>query len=87
MENKNVLHFPNGIDRLEALGVLRNNLTAQEIRSIDEPLQSLVVHVVGHTTPISGSSIKKFKGLFITEIAERMPDMPLEDMDYGRRYD
>ena len=87
MENKNVLHFPNGIDRLETLGVLRHNLTAQEIRSIDELFQSLVTHVVGHTTPMSGSSIKKFKGLFVTEIAERIPDMPLEDMDYGNRYD
>ncbi len=36
----------------------------------------LVTHVLWQTTPASGSTIKKYKGLTIEEIARAIPDMP-----------
>lgn len=36
----------------------------------------LVVHFLRHTTPVSGSTIKKYQGMTIEEIANAIPDMP-----------
>lgn len=35
----------------------------------------LVIHVLRHTIPASGSTIKKYQGLTIEEIANAIPDM------------
>jgi len=46
----------------------------------------LVSHALMHTTPASGSTIRKFQGLSIEEIAGALPDLtewPVEPNDVG----
>ncbi|SRR6266567_3198125 len=43
----------------------------------------LVPHALMHTTPAAGSSIRKFQGLSIEEIAKALPDMSQAEWPVG----
>jgi hypothetical protein len=55
---------------------------AQELEQvIARRAYDLVVHTLWQTIPASGSTIKKYQGLGIEEIAHLLPDFPVKKSD------
>lgn len=41
-------------------------------------LEAFAQHILLHTTPAAGSTIRKYQGMSIAEIAKALPDMEVE---------
>lgn len=44
--------------------------------AIQDFLIEFAEHILMHTTPVAGNTIKRFQGLTPEEIAQALPDMP-----------
>jgi hypothetical protein len=68
-------HFDDAISTL--FGRLEYDV-AKDREIIRQFLGEFAEHVLWHTIPAAGSTIKKYKGLSIEEIAKVLPDMEVE---------
>lgn len=69
------MHFDDAISTL--FGRLEYDV-AKDREIIRQFLTEFAEHVLWHTTPAAGNTIKKYKGLGIPEIARALPDMEVE---------
>ncbi len=66
----------NALDMLDAKRFWEINERQEVIQLLARRAYDLVLHTVWRTIPASGSTIAKYEGLTIAEIANAIPDMP-----------